>query len=217
MQAALPPARPARSTPPLLYTARRGEFPIGLRPRTTGRMDCARTAPTALQWPRARLCSDSRGPCPSVRQANSRQANTPELTNRGPRTVSRMDRAGCAVSCGRPWYSRGAQNCGSACSAHKPPARCGSREQRLQAHGARKAARIRVTRAHIEWRALQFRCCSARKPPRSARTKNCDTYGTAKNIQFLEMNLIYFAAGRRKVLLASSPVVIIRSPMRISE
>jgi hypothetical protein len=39
-----------------------------------------------------------------------------------------MDRAGCAISCGRPWYSRGAQNRCSVCSAHKPPARCGQAE-----------------------------------------------------------------------------------------
>jgi hypothetical protein len=43
------------------------------------------------------------------------------------------------------------------------------------------------------------------------------TYGTAKNFQILGMNLIYFATGPRKVLPASSPVIIIRSLMRISE
>jgi hypothetical protein len=135
----------------------------------------------------------------------------------GPRTASRMDRAGCAVSCGLPWYSRGAQNCGRVCSARKPSAQCLSREHRLQAHGARKAVCMRVTGAHIEWRALQFRCCRARKPRRSAWTSNCDTYCTAKKFQILGMNLINFATGSRKVLLASSPVVIIRSLMRISE
>ena len=41
---------------------------------------------------------------------------------------------------------------------------------RLQAHGARKAVRMRVTGAHIEWRTLQLRCGRERKPPRSVRT-----------------------------------------------
>jgi hypothetical protein len=50
-----------------------------------------------------------------------------------------------------------------------------------------------------------------------AHSGNCDTYGTAKNFQILGMNLIYFATGPRKDPLASYPVVIIRSPMRISE
>jgi hypothetical protein len=42
-------------------------------------------------------------------------------------------------------------------------------------------------------------------------------FDASKNFQFLGMNLIYFATGPRKVLLASSPVVVIRSPKRISE
>ena len=196
-------------------------------------MDCARTVLAgpyrALVAPRSALPGITRTTAPrsmrrftrtmaprSIRQA-SKTGQHNGITRRRPRTASRMDSAGCAVSCGLPWYSRGAQNCGSVCSARKPPARCWSREQRLQAHGARKAVRMRVTGAHIKWRVLQIRCGSARKPCRSARTSNCDTYGTAKNFQILGMNLINFATGPRKVLLALSPVVIIRSPMRISE
>jgi hypothetical protein len=172
-------------------------------------------APTALWWPRAWLCPDSRGPWPPVqygKKASSRQANTSEITSCGPLTASRMDCACCAVSCCLLWYSLGVQNCCSVCSARKAPPQCWSREQRLQAHGARKAVRMHDTGAHIEWRALQFRCCRAQKTLCSARTSNCDTYSTAKNIQILGMNLIYFATGPRKVLLASSPVVIIRTP-----
>ena len=152
--------------------------------------------------PRSALPGFTRTMAPhSMWQAGSRQANTLELTSRGPRTGSRMDRAGCAVSCGRPWYSRTQllQRSQRAQASGAVPA---SREQRLQAHGSRKAARMRVTGAHIAWRALQFRCGSARKPPRSSRTstqrQSRHTHCTAKSIQILGMNLIYLvlAPGR---------------------
>jgi hypothetical protein len=105
-------------------------------------MDCVRTGLAGpyrvLVALRSALPGFTRTMAPrSIRQASSRQANTTELTSRGPRTVSRMDRAGCAVLCGLPWYSRGAQNCCSVCSARKPPARAGaeSSDCRRMEHG----------------------------------------------------------------------------------
>jgi hypothetical protein len=129
--AKLPPARPARSPPqrsPSVppHAARRGDLegeeclPIGLRPRTAGRMDCARTV---LAGPYRSSNRTPVAPCsalpgitrtvPPVRstsmQASSRQASTTELTSRKPQTARCMDRAGCVVPCCQPWNPRGAQ------------------------------------------------------------------------------------------------------------
>ncbi len=46
---------------------------------------------------------------------------------------------------------------------------------------------------------------------------HCCAYCTAKYIQILGMNLIHSAPGSRKILLASSPLVIFRSLMLVSE
>ncbi len=171
-ESALPSVHPARSPPPRSpsvppppHAARRGDLeglPIGVKPRPYGL--CVDSAGPLLAGPyrapvapRSALPGFTRTMAPVRYGKQARQANTTELTSRRPRTASRMDRAGCAVSCGLPWYSRGVQNCCSVCSARKPPARCWSREQRLQAHGARKTVRMRVTGAHIKWRALQMR------------------------------------------------------------
>jgi hypothetical protein len=110
-------------------------------------------------------------------QASSTQARTTELTISGPRTANHMDSAGCAVPRDRPWNSRGAQNCGSICSAPKPPAWCWQAESSDCRHMAQGKPRACVS-PELTSSGEPFRFVAAARaslPARCGQAHNCNS------------------------------------------